>query len=136
MARQGQDVALRRVDRVRRQIVRWRSKKERRTAPMPAGLWDEAAVLARELGVHRVKRALGLNYEALKRRVEGVGTGGRVARVAPPGFVELKGPGLAGLARAVVVEISDADGSRLTIQLGSGSDVDVAGLVEVFRRRK
>jgi len=136
MARQAEDVALRRVDRVRRQIVRWRSKKDRRTAPMPAGLWDEAAVLARELGVHRVKRALGLNYEALKRRVEGVGTGGRGARVAPRGFVELTGPGLAGPVRTVVVEISDSDGSRLTVQVGRGNEVDVAGLVEVFRRRK
>jgi hypothetical protein len=36
----------------------------------------------------------------------------------------------------VVVEVADADGGRLTVQLGTGSELDVAGLVEAFRRRR
>jgi len=134
MARQGRDVASRRVERARKQIVHWRSKKRRRGAPMPPRLWNEASLLARELGVHRIKCALGLNYESLKKRVGDVGTRGS-ARAQAPGFVELSGPPLLGPVRAVVVEVSDADGGRLTVQLGTGSGLDVAGLVEAFRRR-
>lgn len=134
MARQGEDAASRRVERAKKQVDRWRSKKRRRGAPMPARLWSEASSLAQELGVHRVKCALGLNYESLKKRVVGVGAGGRV-RAKGPGFVELSGAPLLGAARAVVVEVSDADGGRLTVQLGTGIELDVAGVVEAFRRR-
>jgi hypothetical protein len=35
-----------------------------------------------------------------------------------------------------VVEVSDADGGRLTVRLGTGSALDVGGLVEAFRRRR
>jgi hypothetical protein len=101
---------------------------------MPSRLWAEASVLARELGVHRIKCALGLNYESLKKRVGDAGTGGS-ARGQAAGFVELSGTPPLGPARAVVVEVLDADGGRLTIQLGAGSGLDVAGLVEAFRRR-
>lgn len=134
MARRGQNAASRRVERVRKQIVHWRSKKRRRGAPMPSRLWNEASLLARELGVHRIKCALGLNYESLKKRVEDVGTRGGACGQAP-GFVELSGPPLLGPASGVVVEVSDGDGGRLTVQLGTGSELDVAVLVEAFRRR-
>ena len=134
MARLGRDVASRRVARVRREINRWRSKKDRRCAPMPSRLWDEASLLAREHGVHAIKCALGLNYESLKRRVAEVGRRGG-ARATAAGFVELSGTPLLGPAHAVMVEVSDADGGRLTVQLGTGSGFDVAGLVEAFRRR-
>lgn len=134
MAREGQDAASRRVERVGKQIVHWRSKKRRRGAPMPSRLWDEASELAREFGVHRIKCALGLNYGSLKKRVGDVGTRGGGGG-QPPGFVELSGTSLLRPASAVVVEVSDGEGGRLTVQLGTGSEVDVAGLVEAFRRR-
>jgi hypothetical protein len=134
MARQGQDAASHRVERVRKQIDRWRSKKWRQTAPMPRWLWNEACLLAREVGVHRIKCALGLNYESLKKRVGEVAAGGS-APGKTPGFVELRGAQLLGPARGAVVEVSDADGGRLTVQLGTGSELDVAGLIEAFWRR-
>jgi hypothetical protein len=101
---------------------------------MPARLWNEASLLARELGVYGIKCALGLNYKSLRKRVGVVGARGS-APGKTPGFVELRGSPLLGLVRGVVVEVSDADGGRLTVQLGTGSELDVAGLVEAFRRR-
>ena len=136
MARQGQAAAAGRVERVRKQIDRWRCRRKR-CSPMPERLWGEASLLAREVGVHRVKCALGLNYESLKRRVGKVGERGIGSATAKaPGFVELNGAHLLGPARGPVVEISDADGGRLTVQLGTGSELDVVGLVEAFRRRR
>ena len=94
-------------------------------------------MLAREVGVHRVKCALGLNYESLKRRVGRVGERGiGSVTTKAPGFVELSGAQVLGPASGAVVEISDADGGRLTVQLGTGSELDVAGLIEAFRRRR
>ena len=130
---QGRAGAAGRVERVRKQIDRWRCRRKR-CSPMPERLWGEASRLGRELGVHRIKCALGLNYESLKRRVGEVGNGGRAAGKAPD-FVELRGA-LLGPASGVVVEVSDAEGGRLTVQLGTGSELDVGGLVEAFRRRR
>jgi len=132
MARPEQGAAAGRVGRVRKQIDRWRSSRKRRS-PMPARLWHEASLLAREIGVHRVKSALGLNYESLKRRV---GEGGAKRTAATKaGFVELSGAQLLEPANGPVVEVAAADGGRLTVRLGMGSELDVAGLVEAFRRR-
>ena len=38
-----------------------------RNGEMPGALWEEASTAARSFGVHRVARALRLNYEALRR---------------------------------------------------------------------
>jgi hypothetical protein len=124
----------RRIEPLRRRIERWRGGRKRRS-PMPAGLWAEAAALARDLGVHRVKTALGLNYESLKRRV-GEAPAGESASGSAGAFVELSGAQLLGPASGPVVEVSDGDGSHLRVQLGTGGDVDVVGLVEAFVRRR
>src|SRR3972149_8862297 len=117
MARQRQAAAAGRLGRVRKQIDRWRCGR-RRCAPMPERLWDQASLLARELGVHRVKSALGLNYESLKKRVGEVGERGGAGAKAPS-FVEWSGAQLLGPAGGAVLEVSDADGGRLTVQLGT-----------------
>jgi hypothetical protein len=103
---------------------------------MPSRLWDEASRLARELGVHRIKCALGLNYESLKKRVGEVGAERSGAGTKATGFVEMSGAQLLEPASGAVVEVSDADGGRLTVRLGTGSALDVGGLVEAFRRRR
>ena len=64
MARQGRSTTEGRVERVKVQVDRWRSKRKR-CSPMPERLWNEATQLARELGVHRIKCELGLNYVEL-----------------------------------------------------------------------
>ena len=134
MAGQGQAAAAGRVERVRKRIDRWRCRRKG-CSPMPERLWGEASRLAREIGVHRIKCELGLNYESLKKRVGRVGEGGRAGPKAPR-FVEWSGAQLVGPSRGAVVEVFNADGGRLTVQLGAGSELDVAGLVEAFRRRR
>ena len=134
MAREDQTGADGRVKRVKAQVDRWRSTRKR-CSPMPEGLWREATVLAREFGVHRIKCELGLNYEALKKRAQKTGDQDRPGAQAP-GFVEWRGAELLGPVRGAVVEVHDAFGGRLTIQMGAGSDLDLAGLVEAFRRHR
>jgi hypothetical protein len=126
------------------QIKVWRGTRPR-TRSMPEALWSEAAEFARELGVYRVARALGLNFDTLKRRVKysksSVRQRRRVIRSAPAamnsGFVEVTGLGeisRAGLAVQTVVEVVASDGARLSIRLQCAS-TDVAGLIQAFRGR-
>lgn len=128
--------AEQRVQQLRERIDHWRSTRVK-LWPMPAELWDEATVLARELGVHPVQRALRLNHESLRRRVEG-GTAPRGSAEAAGEFVELSGAELLGLpvAAGPVIELSDGDGVRLTVRLAAGSTLDMAQLVEAFRGRR
>lgn len=125
------------LNRLRERIDGWRSSREK-LHPMPAELWREATALARELGVNPVSSALGLNYESLKRHLKGAGAATAEAAEAPVArFVELSGAQVLGSPTAVgpVVELCDTSGTRLTIRLAAGSTLQVAELVETFRRR-
>lgn len=121
--------------RLSEEVDQWRRTRAK-LGPMPAHLWKKAAALARRLGVNPVKTALGLNYEVLRSHAE-VGDqvasspGGRTTR-----FVELSGAEVLGVPATTgsVVEVFDAGGARLTVRLVAGAELDVARLVEAFRR--
>jgi hypothetical protein len=118
--------------RVSADIEQWRRTRAK-LSPMPASLWKAAVGLARRLGVNPVKEALGLNYNALRTRLEAT-NGGAVA-TSPARFVELNGAQVLGVATTgAVVEVADAHGARLTVRLDAGTPLDVARLVEAFRR--
>lgn len=124
------------------QIEGWRRMRPRPRA-MPEPLWDEAATLARELGVYRVAQALRLNFDTLKRRAKHSGTRTAQRRVlarAMPvahGFVEVTGLaelGAAGLAGQTVVEVVSSDGARLSIRMPCAS-AEVVAWIGAFRGR-
>jgi hypothetical protein len=98
---------------------------------MPAELWARAVALARSEGTYRIARALQVDYQTLARRVAEADRE-RSSEVQTGGFIELRGADL--IAGTTVVELSDADGARLTIRLGSGT-LDAATLVIAFLRR-
>lgn len=127
---------------LRDRIEVWRGMRPRPRS-MPEPLWNEAAAKAREVGVYRVARTLGLSFKALKSRAGSASTRGyrrRSVTCAPPlsartDFVEVKG--LAQVSPAVVgqetvVEVVACDGARLSIRLKCAS-ADVAALIHAFR---
>lgn len=116
---------------VRGEIEEWRRRREKRTA-MPARLWEAAARLAKEHGVYRVSQALRVNYDSLKRRVPEAGQAKSSA--GSDGFVELGPVGMLPLAGGPLLELdlSKADGSRMSVRMTSASGVDVGRMVEGF----
>ena len=120
-----------RVKEVGERIALWRRTRRRRT-PMPAELWAKAVALAQTTGIYRVARALRVDYQTLARRVAEAG-GAQAGHAVRGGFVELSGADLIG--GATVVEVTDADGARMTIRLGAGAEIDAAALLGAFRRR-
>ena len=124
-----------RFEQVRRDIEGWRSSRAK-LGPMPEALWAAATRAAQEVGLYPVARALGLNYEALKQRVSAA-TGRRPAtppRLGCASFVELTHVARlnGGSAEGMVVEVTSADGARLTLRLKGGAP-DVAALISAFR---
>jgi len=135
MAQQRNGAAAQDLAQLSKDVERWRQTRAK-LSPMPEPLWAATVALARRLGVNPVKSALGLNYRALRTRVEAAGEVAVGAATASPRFVELSGAQVLGLpaASGSVLEFSDAHGAHLTVRLMAGAEVDVARLVEAFRR--
>ena len=117
----------RQVERARKKFEVWRRSRKRST-PIPEGLWKSAVVAAKEVGINRTSRALGLEYYALKKRV--VASTDRAPMkassfvefesVAPPFFTEW------------AVEMDNGSGSRLRVAVRSPSGPDVVALSRTF----
>ena len=57
-----------RLEGVRRRFEQWRGTRKAH-ARIPDSLWASAAVMADRYGISRTAQALGVNYEALKKRL-------------------------------------------------------------------
>ena len=77
-------------------------------SPLPEELWQEAARLAAQHGVHRTARALPVDYACLNQRVTGRKSAPAVRRTPPPAladFVDLTPPPHPQQQLGVVVEL-------------------------------
>ena len=118
-----------RLERARHRFERWRKTRQRRT--IPEELWASAVKLATAYGIHRTARALRLNNQSLKNRVESVGPGGSPGPEAAPAFWELvpSGPDSVPEFR---VELEDAHGAKMRVEWKGGEFPDFAALSRSF----
>ena len=113
---------------LRQRLDAWRRSQSQRSA-IPEPVWEAAATLARTHGVSRVAQTLRLDFYRLRQR----------SIQAPPpaaGFVEIPWTSLTTPAATgpCTVELSDAHGGKMSVQLAGESPVLVA-LAEAFWRR-
>lgn len=130
------------AERLKEQIQGWRQAKANGSAPMPSDLWTAAIRLAKQFGVCRVSRAVGLDYSWLRKRV--ADAGGAAVPVATR-FLELSAAQIQPMAVAAdagwpagsgpVIEVSAPDGARMRIRLESDRALDLGGLVASFLGR-
>ncbi len=102
---------------VHREFVHWRSRRSRGQR-IPKDLWSSAVDLAHEHGVSQTAQALGLDYYALKKRVE-VESSVEVESKATAPVVEFLELPLAAASPSAscVVELEDGRGARLRVAL-------------------
>ncbi len=117
------------VELLRQQLTEFRSAQPVRSR-LPEPLWEAATELANRYGVHRIARALHLDYTGLKRRVA------QRARPKPkpstsvvPTFLELTGPPVA--VSGCRVEVESAHGT-LRLELPTIAPVELAHLLRAF----
>jgi len=106
---------------------------------MPAELWEAAAGLAAKHGVYAVARAVGVEYSALRRRVEAIDRPGLADRSElAPAFVEFRPLSRDDSTPPVetILELSDGGKRRMTIRVSAGAAVDVAQVVNAFWSRR
>jgi hypothetical protein len=117
------------LSKVRRDLERWR---QRRNRPMriPEAVWAVAVELADERGVAPISRALRLDYYSLKKRLQAA----REKKATPaPTFVEVVAGEFSPGPAECVLEVEEAGGARMRIQLKGGAVPDLVALVRAFR---
>lgn len=114
--------------RLKAAVQSWRDTRAK-VGPMPADLWQRAMSLAAKHGICRVARAIGVDYSALRERLEV-----REVPSAEPAFLEIPATMvLAGTETGEAqVEIARCDGSRLRMR---GPALDAAAIVAAFMGR-
>ncbi len=142
MGKQRNEPSQEDLDPLRARIRVWRSTR-RSPNPMPREIWDHAVVLAREFGVCKIARAVGLDYTALRKKVA---KSKEMPGLVLPTFVELpwvpdEAPPVPLLGNPVagqpggagaLIDISTPDGARIRIQLEAGRGMEAAGIVAAF----
>jgi len=112
-------------------FARWRKSHTGRL-PIPDPLWAAAAEMAREHGVFRTAKVLGLEYGKLKRLATASRTSPRrTSKVCTPpaAFVELLAPGTGGAE--CLIELEGPRG-KIRIQWKGNTTPDLAGLSRVL----
>jgi hypothetical protein len=134
-----------RLEAGRRRFERWR-RTRRGHSRIPEPLWTSAVKLAGAYGLCRTARTLGLDYNALKRRVasarlgdspRGKTAGAKAARQktaaqeTATAFVELVPPERACLPECIV-ELEDPRGAKMRIHVKGVEAPDLAALSRSF----
>ena len=130
MARRGSSTAGQSQDlmQVRRRLDEWRGSHARGVA-FPDALWSAAGRVARRRGVYVTARALGLEYNKLKRASAGVitrgrGEAGRPPKAKPMKLIEVTGvvPVSPGGCR---VSLQGPEGQRLQLDMAPSAATEM-----------
>jgi hypothetical protein len=117
------------LEQVEQRFGRWRASRKRGER-IPQALWSAAMGLAREHGLEQIAQELRVNCDGLKKRLESADgparAGGSEAR-----FVELIAPRAVGICECIV-ELENARGAKMRIQLKGVEFPDLASLSSVF----
>lgn len=119
------------VNDLRRRLDEWR-KNRPKLGPIPAPLWEEAAVLARDHGIYPIAKALRLDYNSLKRRMGVVSRATGTMPVDHPAFVEVALVSSPPASVEYPVELERSDGARMKV--GLSRQEDLIALADSFWR--
>ena len=121
-----------RLARAQERFAKWR-RSRKVGARIPQSLWVTATKLAGTYGVSQTAMALGLDFYALKKRVEVKPPESAAARksASTPAFVELGSPSLAAPGECIV-EFEDAAGATMRVRLKGGDSPDLLALSRSF----
>jgi len=124
------DGFLTELEPVREELTVWRANPEKGKA-IPDSVWRKAVCVAKQYGVNPVSKALGLDYNYLKRCMARGGVRVRGKTGAVPAFVEIE-PEAAASELACVIELEKGGGTRMRICVKSAHSVDWCRIKEAF----
>ena len=117
----------------RHQFDHWRSQQPNKRTRLPKELWQQAVALAKEHGLNKTARALGLKYYSLKKHLDETIADDLMPAKTKPDFIEFV-PGVM-TPGSVECTIEWVDGSDVTVRMhikGAGLS-ELASVAGVFR---
>ncbi|MBM4094691.1 MAG: hypothetical protein FJ276_35580 [Planctomycetes bacterium] len=121
-----------RVDSVRRRFEHWR-RTRRGLSRIPEPLWAAAVEMAGTCGICRTAKTLGVNYNALRKRVEHQAAAAprRAEENGVTTFLELAPPPRV-VSCQCTLELEDDSGAKMRVHLQSAEAPDLAALSRSF----
>jgi len=118
------------LEQVQEQFEHWRRSRGKRGA-IPDALWQAAIMLFPDYGLHRISKALRLNYTDLKHRVNACQSTCEQSDVSTAGFIEL---GLSDAMRPAecIIEMADQKGASMRMYLKGEAGIDLLELGKAF----
>ena len=117
-----------RLEATRRRFKQWRGTRKIGSR-IPEALWAAAVKQAKAYGVHPTAKALGVDYYALKKRLEEKpgARSSRATRTNGARFVELSAAVRTGIPECIL-ELEDVEGAKMRIQVKGIEAGDLAAL--------
>lgn len=118
------------LEQVQEQFAHWRQNRAKRGA-IPDALWQAAIMLFPDYPVHRISKALRLNYTDLKHRVNAYRSTCEQPDVDTAGFIEL------GLSAPMppgeyIIEMADQKGASMRMYFKGEAGLDLLALGKAF----
>jgi hypothetical protein len=123
-------LTLAKLEKARQHIANWRQTQKPRSR-IPEPFWASFVELARECGLWRTARTLGLDYNCLKKRLQSAGIVNGYTQEPASAFIELMPSQIAPFSECTV-ELEHPRGARMRIHLKTGSVPDLATLSGTF----
>jgi len=120
------------LSRARRQFDQWRSRHRKHTR-LPEELWRLAAAVAREHGLNKTARTLGLKYYSLKKHLDEMTAEQAIPTKAEPEFFELIPGVITPGSVECAIEWTDGGGSTVRMHIKGAGLSELASLAGVFR---
>ena len=120
------------LSRVHRQFDLWRSR-HRKYTRLPEELWRQAAAVAREHGLNKTARALGLKYYSLKKHLDEMTAEQVVPTKAEPDFIELMPGVMTPGSIECTIEWADGGGSTVRMHIKGAGPSELVSLAGVLR---
>ena len=117
----------------RSQFDRWRSRQHSKRARLPQELWQQAVALAREHGLNKTARTLGLKYDSLKKHLDHSGADKWISAKTKSDFIELLPGPITPSGVECVIEWADGSGTTVRMHIKGAGLSELASIAGVFR---
>ena len=121
------------LSRARRQFDHWRRQQPNKRTRPPKELWQQAVALAREYGLNRTARALGLTYYSLKKHLDETDADPLVPIEPTPEFIELLPGAVTPGGVECTIEWSDGPNATVRMHVRGAGPSELTALARVFR---
>lgn len=116
----------------RRQFDQWR-RRQRGRKRLPRELWSNAVALAREHGINKTARTLGLKYDSLKKHLEATPPGALGLGTAGTEFLELLPREMMPSSIECTIEWEEGSGGKMRMHVKGASTADLVSLARGLR---